>query len=408
MEPLEKLGFHLVGYGCTTCIGNSGPLDEPIADGDQGRRPRRGAACSRATATSRAASTRSCARTTSRRRRSSSPTRSRARWTSTSTTSRSARAATASRSSCATSGRRQKEVADSDAHASRSASMFTAALRARARGRRELARREGAGRRHLRVGRRLDVHPQAAVLRRARLRSARKPLQRHRGRARARDARRLGHDRSHLARRQHRERLARGAVPRRARRRARATSTSTARAAATTRSWCAARSPTSACRTCSLPARGRRHAPPAGRRSTMSIYDASMRYAAGRRPADRDRRQGVRHRLLARLGGEGHAPARRRAVIAESFERIHRSNLIGMGVLPLQFNEGESRESLGLTGEEVFAIDGIARASRPRSGSRSRPATRRSTSSRASIRRRRSSTSCNGGILQYVLKQMAG
>ncbi|HWA66568.1 MAG TPA: aconitate hydratase AcnA [Mycobacteriales bacterium] len=49
-----------------------------------------------------------------------------------------------------------------------------------------------------------------------------------------------------------------------------------------------------------------------------------------------------------------------RAVIAESYERIHRSNLIGMGVLPLQFKDGESRESLGLTGEETFEITGIA------------------------------------------------
>ena len=48
-----------------------------------------------------------------------------------------------------------------------------------------------------------------------------------------------------------------------------------------------------------------------------------------------------------------------RAVIAESFERIHRSNLIGMGVLPLQFNQGESAKSLGLTGDETFAISGI-------------------------------------------------
>jgi aconitate hydratase len=48
-----------------------------------------------------------------------------------------------------------------------------------------------------------------------------------------------------------------------------------------------------------------------------------------------------------------------RAVIAESFERIHRSNLIGMGVLPLQFNDGESAKSLGLTGNETFAISGI-------------------------------------------------
>jgi aconitate hydratase len=49
-----------------------------------------------------------------------------------------------------------------------------------------------------------------------------------------------------------------------------------------------------------------------------------------------------------------------RAVIAESYERIHRSNLIGMGVLPLQFKPGENRESLGLTGEEVFEITGLA------------------------------------------------
>jgi aconitate hydratase len=48
-----------------------------------------------------------------------------------------------------------------------------------------------------------------------------------------------------------------------------------------------------------------------------------------------------------------------RAVIAQSFERIHRSNLVGMGVLPLQFPEGESVESLGLTGEEVISISGL-------------------------------------------------
>jgi len=54
-----------------------------------------------------------------------------------------------------------------------------------------------------------------------------------------------------------------------------------------------------------------------------------------------------------------------KAVIAESFERIHRSNLIGMGVLPLQFKEGEGRVSLGLTGEEVFSIAGIADGLKP-------------------------------------------
>jgi aconitate hydratase len=51
-----------------------------------------------------------------------------------------------------------------------------------------------------------------------------------------------------------------------------------------------------------------------------------------------------------------------RAVIAQSFERIHRSNLVGMGVLPLQFSDGDSVQSLGLTGREKFTIAGIADA----------------------------------------------
>ena len=51
-----------------------------------------------------------------------------------------------------------------------------------------------------------------------------------------------------------------------------------------------------------------------------------------------------------------------RAVLAESFERIHRSNLVGMGVLPLQFPDGQSAASLGLTGEESFSITGLAEA----------------------------------------------
>jgi aconitate hydratase A / 2-methylisocitrate dehydratase len=48
-----------------------------------------------------------------------------------------------------------------------------------------------------------------------------------------------------------------------------------------------------------------------------------------------------------------------KAAIAESFERIHRSNLVGMGILPLKFVEGQNVESLGLTGEEVFDIEGL-------------------------------------------------
>ncbi len=54
------------------------------------------------------------------------------------------------------------------------------------------------------------------------------------------------------------------------------------------------------------------------------------------------------------------------AVIAESFERIHRSNLVGMGVLPLQFLPGESAETLGLTGRETFDIVGISGELKPR------------------------------------------
>ena len=57
IEPLSQLGFDLVGYGCTTCIGNSGPLPEEISQAIDGARPGRRARCCRATATSRAAST---------------------------------------------------------------------------------------------------------------------------------------------------------------------------------------------------------------------------------------------------------------------------------------------------------------------------------------------------------------
>ncbi len=94
----------------------------------------------------------------------------------------------------------------------------------------------------------------------------------------------------------------------------------------------------------------------------MPIYDAAMRYM----------REGVELVVLA--GKEYGSGSSRdwaakgtkllgvRAVIAQSYERIHRSNLLGMGVLPLQFPDGESASSLGLTGEEIFAVEGIAEA----------------------------------------------
>ena len=98
----------------------------------------------------------------------------------------------------------------------------------------------------------------------------------------------------------------------------------------------------------------------------MSVFDASMQYQAEKTP------------LLVIAGKEYGSGSSRdwaakgtfmlgvRAVIAESYERIHRSNLIGMGILPLQFQTGQSRETLGLTGEETYTIEGIATDLAPR------------------------------------------
>src|SRR5919197_55621 len=90
----------------------------------------------------------------------------------------------------------------------------------------------------------------------------------------------------------------------------------------------------------------------------MTIYDAAVRYAQEGVPlvvlAGKEYGSGSSRDWAAkgpRLLGV-------RAVIAESFERIHRSNLVGMGVLPLQFKAGESVSALGLTGEEEYAIEG--------------------------------------------------
>jgi aconitate hydratase len=97
----------------------------------------------------------------------------------------------------------------------------------------------------------------------------------------------------------------------------------------------------------------------------MSIYDAAMRYQDEGIPliilAGREYGTGSSRDWAAKgvyLQGV-------RAVITESFERIHRSNLLGMGVLPLQFQPGENAETLGLTGTEVFDITGIAGELRP-------------------------------------------
>ncbi len=97
----------------------------------------------------------------------------------------------------------------------------------------------------------------------------------------------------------------------------------------------------------------------------LSIHEASVRYAAEKVPlvvlAGKEYGSGSSRDWAAK----GPRLLGIKAVIAESFERIHRSNLIGMGVLPLQFAEGESAQSLGLTGKEVFEIGGIAQGVPP-------------------------------------------
>ena len=140
----------------------------------------------------------------------------------------------------------------------------------------------------------------------------------------------------------------------------------------------------------------------------MSIYEASRQYAEEGTP-------------LVVLGGKEYGSGSSRdwaakgtlllgvrAVLVESFERIHRSNLIGMGVLPLEFQPGESAESLGLTGQEVFEITGIEEMNSgavPREvtvradGTQFRAVVRIDTPGEAEYFR-------HGGIMQYVLRSL--
>jgi aconitate hydratase len=142
----------------------------------------------------------------------------------------------------------------------------------------------------------------------------------------------------------------------------------------------------------------------------MSIYDASRKYAEEGTP-------------LVVLGGKEYGSGSSRdwaakgtlllgvrAVLVESFERIHRSNLIGMGVLPLQYQPGESAASLGLTGQEVFEITGIEEMNSgpvPREvtvradGTEFRAVVRIDTPGEAEYYR-------HGGIMQYVLRSLLG
>ena len=143
----------------------------------------------------------------------------------------------------------------------------------------------------------------------------------------------------------------------------------------------------------------------------MTIYDAAQRYAAEGVPllvvAGKEYGSGSSRDWAAK----GTALLGVRAVLAASFERIHRSNLIGMGVLPLQFAPGEDAASLGLTGEETYSVGGLAGADEvPRTvtvtaagpgGTREFTATVRiDTPAEAAYYR-------HGGILPYVLRHLA-
>ncbi|HEU4885480.1 MAG TPA: aconitate hydratase AcnA [Longimicrobium sp.] len=147
-----------------------------------------------------------------------------------------------------------------------------------------------------------------------------------------------------------------------------------------------------------------------------TIYDAAMRYQADGTP------------LVVLAGKEYGSGSSRdwaakgpylqgiKAAIAESYERIHRSNLVGMGVLPLQFMPGENVESLGLTGRETFDIQGVTEVIS--SNLATREVTVRATGDDGATREFRAHVRIDtpqevlyyrhGGILQYVLRQLLG
>jgi aconitate hydratase len=140
----------------------------------------------------------------------------------------------------------------------------------------------------------------------------------------------------------------------------------------------------------------------------MSIYEAAMRYQASGTP------------LLIIAGKEYGAGSSRdwaakgtfllgvRAVIAESYERIHRSNLIGMGVLPLELLAGDTPKSLGLSGEETFAIAGISSGLVPGKTLSIQTDTGKSFTVKARVDTPQEvEYYAHGGILQYVLRQLA-
>src|SRR5450631_273231 len=142
----------------------------------------------------------------------------------------------------------------------------------------------------------------------------------------------------------------------------------------------------------------------------LSIYEAAMRYQREHTPlivlAGREYGTGSSRDWAAK----GTMLLGVKAVIAESFERIHRSNLIGMGVLPLQFPVGQNAQSLGLSGHEVFNITGLAGGEARTVKVTAIPALRQPISFDARVRidtPKEREYFRHGGILQYVLRQLA-
>ncbi len=143
----------------------------------------------------------------------------------------------------------------------------------------------------------------------------------------------------------------------------------------------------------------------------MPIYDAAMRHKADGTPliviAGKEYGTGSSRDWAAK----GTTLLGVRAVIAESFERIHRSNLVGMGVVPLQFADGVDRKTLGLDGSEFFTIMDVAKL-RPRQDVEVTLTREDGTIETFTTRCRIDTVNeleyfLNGGILPYVLRKLA-
>ena len=148
-----------------------------------------------------------------------------------------------------------------------------------------------------------------------------------------------------------------------------------------------------------------------GEPEKLAIYDAAIKYKADGVPlvvlAGKEYGTGSSRDWAAK----GTLLLGVKAVIAESFERIHRSNLVGMGVLPLQFRNGENAQSLGLDGSEVFDITGLQDGASKRATVSAKKADGTVVTFEASVMLltpKEVEYFRHGGLLQYVLRQLAG